>query len=163
VGRILIVDWDVHHGNGTQDIFYGDDQVFFMSMHRFPFYPGTGSETETGTGKGLGATLNLPIAYGTPRQDILDTFARGLEVAASKHKPELILISAGFDAHGLDPIGSLGLAAEDFRTMTRRVVDVSKVYAQGRIVSFLEGGYHPKALADSVHMHIEGFAPSTNN
>jgi acetoin utilization deacetylase AcuC-like enzyme len=155
VGRVLIVDWDVHHGNGTQDAFYDDDAVVFFSIHRYPFYPGTGDADETGTGKGLGATINVPVAFGAPRTAYFDLFQRGLEAAAAKAKPELILISAGFDAHMADPIGSLGLATEDYAELTRRVREVARTYCQGRIVSCLEGGYNLAALGDSVVQHLE--------
>lgn len=155
-GRILIVDWDVHHGNGTQDIFYDDDQVTFFSIHRFPFYPGTGRESETGTGRGLGATINVPVTVGTPRRTYLDMFRRGLEKAAERAKPDLVLISAGFDAHAADPIGNLGLATEDFTEMTKMVRDVAAMHAGGRIVSCLEGGYDLEALAASVLTHLTG-------
>jgi acetoin utilization deacetylase AcuC-like enzyme len=155
--RLLIVDWDVHHGNGTQDIFYEDPQVMFFSIHRFGngFYPGTGAADETGRGKGLGYTLNAPIRYGTSRKDYRDQFTKALDKAADKIKPELVLVSAGFDAHARDPIGSLGLEAEDFAALTRQVLDVAKVHTHGRLVSCLEGGYHLEALAESVQAHLE--------
>jgi acetoin utilization deacetylase AcuC-like enzyme len=153
-GKILIVDWDVHHGNGTQDIFYADDSVFFFSIHRFPFYPGTGAADETGSGGGRGSTLNVPVTFGTSRHDYLEAFTHGLEEAARRSKPDLILISAGFDAHAADPVGNLGLASEDFTTMTRRVKDVAALYCGGRIVSCLEGGYDLTALGESVALHL---------
>jgi len=156
--RILIVDWDVHHGNGTQDIFYESGRVFFFSAHRFPFYPGTGDEDETGRGGGLGATFNLPLAYGISRKEYLTRFESMLGDAARKCKPQLILLSAGFDAHRLDPIGSLGLETEDFGTLTRMVLDVAKSYCEGRMVSLLEGGDHLGALAESVEVHLKGIA-----
>ena len=152
--RVLIVDWDVHHGNGTQDIFYADASVTFLSIHRFPFYPGTGAANETGTGAGLGATINLPIAYGTPRERYFETFTAGLEQAATSD-PELILISAGYDAHQLDPVGSLDLETEDFGRLTELVMQIADAHCQGRIVSLLEGGYNPQALAESVRLHVE--------
>jgi acetoin utilization deacetylase AcuC-like enzyme len=154
--RILLVDWDVHHGNGTQDIYYEDSEVLFLSIHRYGnrFYPGTGAATETGRGKGLGYTLNVPVRFGTPRKGFHDLFTRALEKAAAKIKPELVLVSAGFDAHALDPIGSLGLEVEDFVTLTRQVLDVAKTHAHGRLVSCLEGGYHLEALAESVQAHL---------
>ncbi len=156
LNRVLIVDWDVHHGNGTQDVFYEDPRVLFFSIHRFGngFYPGTGAENETGRGKGLGYTLNAPIRYGTSRKDYLDRYRGGLEKAADKIKPELILVSAGFDAHARDPIGSLGLATEDFVPLTRAVLEVARTHAQGRLVSCLEGGYNLDALAESVEVHL---------
>lgn len=157
LNRILIVDWDVHHGNGTQDIFYEDPQVVFFSIHRYGhgFYPGTGAADETGRGKGLGHILNAPVAYGTSRKTYRDLFTRGLEQAADKIKPELVLVSAGFDAHVRDPIGSLGLDVEDFVTLSRQVLDVARTHAAGRLVSCLEGGYHLQALAESVQAHLE--------
>jgi acetoin utilization deacetylase AcuC-like enzyme len=156
--RLLIVDWDVHHGNGTQDIFYADDGVFFLSIHRYPFYPGTGSADETGTGRGLGYTLNIPVRFGTPRQEYHRLFLQGLERAASISRPELVLISAGFDAHREDPIGSLGLEVEDFAELTRWVQEVAEVHAQGRVVSCLEGGYHLDRLAECVEVHLRQLA-----
>lgn len=154
--RVLIVDWDVHHGNGTQDIFYSRPDVTFFSSHRFPFYPGSGSSDETGTGPGLGHTFNLPVEFGTSRRTFLDAFTRQLEDAARAARPQLILLSAGFDAHRLDPIGSLGLETEDFATLTQRVRDVARATCGGRLVSLLEGGYHVEALADCVALHLEG-------
>ena len=152
--RVLIIDWDVHHGNGTQDIFWTDSQVAFLSIHRWPFYPGTGGAEETGSGPGLGTTSNIPLAMGTSRPDYLDEFRKGIEKLAAKHQPDLILLSAGFDAHHEDPIGSLGLIDEDFETLTRCVLDVAAVHCEGRIVSLLEGGYNPQALARCVKIHL---------
>lgn len=156
VDRVLIVDWDVHHGNGTQDVFYDDLSVFFLSIHRFGhgFYPGTGAADETGTGPGLGATLNVPIRYGASREVYFAAFAEALDKAADASRPELVLVSAGFDAHRLDPIGGLGLEAEDFAELSRRVVDVARTHAGGRLVSCLEGGYHWQATAASVSEHL---------
>ncbi|HZZ72796.1 MAG TPA: histone deacetylase [Pirellulales bacterium] len=153
--RVLIVDWDVHHGNGTQAMFYEDPQVGFFSSHRWPFYPGTGDAAETGRGPGLATTCNLPIAYGTPRAEFLGQFVRELSDFAARIQPQLVLISAGFDAHRLDPIGSLELETEDFATLTQAVQQIAAVYAGGRIVSVLEGGYHVAALADSVQVHLQ--------
>jgi acetoin utilization deacetylase AcuC-like enzyme len=157
LNRLLIVDWDVHHGNGTQDIFYEDDQVFFFSIHRYGggFYPGTGAREETGKGRGVGFTLNAPIRYGTSRREFHDHFTAGLEKAADKIKPELVLVSAGFDAHRSDPIGSLGLEVEDFITLTKKVREIANTHARGRLVSCLEGGYNLDALAESVQVHLE--------
>jgi len=155
--RILIVDWDVHHGNGTQDIFYDDPRVMFHSIHRYGhgFYPGTGAAEETGRGPGLGYTLNTPIRLGTSRREYHARFAAAVEKAADKIKPELVLVSAGFDAHGLDPIGSLDLETEDFAVLTCLVREVARTHANGRLVSCLEGGYHLDALAESVQAHLE--------
>jgi acetoin utilization deacetylase AcuC-like enzyme len=157
LSRILIVDFDVHHGNGTQDIFYEDGEVMFFSIHRYGmgFYPGTGAADETGRGKGAGHTLNAPIRFGTSRKDYHAAFDKALEKAANTIKPELVLLSAGFDAHGKDPIGSLGLETEDFTTLTRKVLAVAKTHAKGRLVSCLEGGYNLDALAESVQAHLE--------
>ncbi|MBS0267274.1 MAG: histone deacetylase [Planctomycetes bacterium] len=153
--RVLIVDWDVHHGNGTQDIFYDRDDVFFFSAHRFPFYPGTGASHETGRGRAMGTKFNLPIQFGLPRKSYIEAFHSTLEQAANRCKPELILISAGFDAHAADPIGSLRLETEDFEPLTKLVRQVADQYCQGRIVSLLEGGYNVEALAESVACHME--------
>ena len=156
VDRVLIVDWDVHHGNGTQDTFYADGQVGFFSSHRWPFYPGTGTSDETGTGDGLGATRNLPFAFGTPREEFRSRFTAELEEFASRMRPQLVLVSAGFDAHRTDPVGSLGLEVEDFAELTQVVLEVAKVHAGGRVVSLLEGGYNPPVLAESVEAHLRG-------
>ena len=155
VDRILIVDWDVHHGNGTQDIFYDDERVFFYSIHRYPFYPGTGSDRETGTGKGLGYTLNKPMEFGTSRQTFLSEFVSGLEAAAKKCKPDLVLISAGFDAHKDDPVGNIGLETHDFAAMTCDVMNVANDYCGGRLVSTLEGGYNLGVLPDCIEAHLK--------
>ncbi|WP_442482118.1 histone deacetylase family protein [Aeoliella sp. SH292] len=153
--RVLIVDWDVHHGNGTQDLFYDDPRVAFFSAHRYPFYPGTGAADETGTGDGIGATLNLPMALGVSRDRYLAEFTRELEDFADRHRPQLVLVSAGFDAHRLDPVGSLGLESEDFDALTSAVQNVAAAHAEGRLVSVLEGGYHPAMLAESLAVHLE--------
>jgi acetoin utilization deacetylase AcuC-like enzyme len=155
--RVLIVDWDVHHGNGTQDVFYNDPRVLFFSIHRFGmgFYPGTGDADETGESQGLGYTLNAPIRFGTARKDYRAVFRNALEKAADKIKPQLVLVSAGFDAHALDPIGSLGLEIEDFAWLTQQILDVARTHAGGRLVSCLEGGYNLNVLAESVQCHLE--------
>ncbi len=155
LSRVLIVDFDVHHGNGTQDVFYADGNVHFLSLHRWPFYPGTGAQDETGTGDGVGATWNVPLQYGISRRDYLAAFDRTLELAASRCRPELVLISAGFDAHAADPIGDLGLESEDFGTLTQRICEVAESWCDGRVVSLLEGGYHVDRLAESVQAHLE--------
>jgi acetoin utilization deacetylase AcuC-like enzyme len=155
LNRVLIVDWDVHHGNGTQDTFYESDAVYFLSIHRYPFYPGTGAAHETGTRQGLGTKFNLPVRFGMSRQSYVEAFHTALETAATRCRPELVLISAGFDAHAADPIGSLGLESEDFAPLTKLVRQVADQYCQGRVVSLLEGGYNVKALAESVACHLE--------
>ena len=152
--RVLVVDWDVHHGNGTQDTFWSDEQVGFLSIHRWPFYPGTGRASETGAGPALGTTLNLPVEFGTARNIYLDRFRGGLEDLAARIKPQLVLVSAGFDSHRTDPIGSLGLETEDFAPLTEAVLEVAAAYAGGKLISVLEGGYNPQALAESVEVHL---------
>ncbi len=154
--RVLVVDWDVHHGNGTQDVFYGDERVGFFSIHRWPFYPGTGDWDETGTGAGRGATVNLPISFGTSRETYHDKFAIELEKFADRLRPQLVLVSAGFDAHRTDPVGSLGLEVEDFAELTAVVRRIAATHAEGRIVSVLEGGYNPPVLAECVETHLRG-------
>jgi acetoin utilization deacetylase AcuC-like enzyme len=156
--RILVVDWDVHHGNGTQDIFYEDARVMFFSAHRYPFYPGTGSAAETGHGPGLGYTLNLPVAYGTKPAEYCQRFASALELSANRIRPQLVLLSAGFDAHRRDPIGSLDLEIEDFAVLGELVIAVAKSWCSGRLVSVLEGGYNLSVLADCVEQHVRQLA-----
>jgi len=155
--RILIVDWDVHHGNGTQDIFWADPTVYFLSIHRFGhgFYPGSGNADETGTGPGLGFTVNVPISHGTSRPDYAAAFRYAIEKAADRMKPDLIILNAGFDAHKRDPIGSLGLESEDFTDMTKTLLAVADTHCHGRLVSCLEGGYNLEALAESVQAHLD--------
>jgi len=153
--RVLIVDWDVHHGNGTQDAFWEDPQVGFLSIHRWPFYPGTGAADETGAGKGRGTIKNLPIEMGTSRERYRDEFRGALEKMSERMKPQLILVSAGFDSHREDPIGSLGLETEDFAALTDIVLDCAAQHADGRVVSVLEGGYNPSRLAESVEVHLQ--------
>ncbi len=155
IDRILIVDFDVHHGNGTQAMFWEDASVGYFSMHRSPLYPGTGDATEVGGGAGVGTTLNMPVSFGTPREEQLIQFERKLTVFAEKIRPQLVLVSAGFDSHKDDPIGSLGLESDDFRTITHRLLDVASEYAEDRLVSVLEGGYNPHALTDCVATHLE--------
>ena len=153
--RVLIVDWDVHHGNGTQAAFWEDEQVGVFSIHRAPFYPGTGDEDETGAGKGLGTTRNLAIRFGTPRREYVARFADELASFADRIRPQLVLISAGFDTHVQDPVGSLELEDEDFVSLTNIVFDVADQSAQGRVVSVLEGGYNLRVLPGSVAAHLE--------
>lgn len=155
LSRVLIVDWDVHHGNGTQDFFFESSNVAFFSIHRYPFYPGTGRKDETGRGAGLGHIFNAPVRFGTSRKEYFATFGNMLEKAAERIKPELVLVSAGFDAHADDPIGSLGLEVEDFTQLTELVLAVAKTHAQGRLVSFLEGGYNLQRLPECVTAHLD--------
>ena len=152
--RVLIVDFNVHHGNGTQAIFWEEPRVGFLSIHRWPFYPGTGSADERGGGDGWGTTVNLPIEAGTSRTEYMDVFAARLQSFADHVRPQLVLVSAGFDAHRSDPLGNLGLEAEDFATITDRILEVAAMHAGGRVVSVLEGGYNPPALAECVGEHL---------
>lgn len=154
LNRVLVVDWDVHHGNGTQDTFWEDEQVGFLSIHRWPFYPGTGSGDETGSRAGLGYTVNLPTPFGVSRQDFRTRLQDELERFATKVRPELILVSAGFDAHTFDPVGSLGLEVEDFAMLTQTVQEAAEAFAQGRLVSVLEGGYNLDVLPLCVEAHL---------
>jgi acetoin utilization deacetylase AcuC-like enzyme len=152
--RVLIVDFDVHHGNGTQATFWEDPRVGFLSIHRYPFYPGTGAADERGEGDGWGTTANLPIEFGTPRSEFQEVFAARLQSFADHIRPQLVLISAGFDAHRSDPIGNLSLEAEDYATLTDRILEIAAAHAGGRVVSVLEGGYNPPALAQCVEEHL---------
>ena len=151
--RVLIVDWDVHHGNGTQDMFYTDDSVFFFSTHQSPWYPGTGAATETGEGKGKGTTLNCPFPEGS-RKEVVDAFRQKLTAAADAFKPALVLISAGFDSRLGDPLGRFRLTDDDFGDLTRIMLDVAEKHAGGRVVSVLEGGYSLEGLAAGVVAHL---------
>ena len=154
VDRVLIVDWDVHHGNGTQAMFWEDPRVAFFSIHRHPFYPGTGTADETGAGDGRGATMNLPTPRGTSAAEFLQAFASRLEEFANRMQPQMVLVSAGFDAHRRDPVGSLGLDAEHFIELSKVVLAVAASHCGGRVVSVLEGGYDPNDLAECVELHL---------
>jgi acetoin utilization deacetylase AcuC-like enzyme len=150
VGRVLIVDWDVHHGNGTQDIFYRDASVFFFSSHQWPLYPGTGRADETGDGPGEGATMNFPFPAGAGRREILGAVENHLLPAAARFQPDLVLISAGFDSRVDDPLGRFTLTDIDFADLTRAVMGI----AGGRVVSVLEGGYNLAGLASAAAAHV---------
>jgi acetoin utilization deacetylase AcuC-like enzyme len=154
VGKVLIADWDVHHGNGTQDIFYEDDSVFFFDTHQHPLYPGTGDAEETGTGKGLGFTMNNPFPAGSGRKEILGVFETRLVKAMEKFKPELIFISAGFDSRLGDPLGGFTLVDDDFMDLTRLMKKLAKEHAGGRLVSVLEGGYNLEGLGKAASAHL---------
>lgn len=158
LGRVLIADWDVHHGNGTQDIFYEDETVFFFSTHQAPWYPGTGAAGETGAGKGLGYTLNCPFPAGSGRKEILGAFQDRLLPAMAKFKPELVLISAGFDSRVGDPLGKFTLTDEDFTDLTKLMVGLAREHAGGRLVSLLEGGYSLEGLGKGVAAHLAALA-----
>lgn len=153
--KILIVDWDVHHGNGTQDIFYDDPKVFYFSTHNGRIYPGTGHANESGKDAGLGFTLNFPLdPYKNPRMAIKDVFQHILAEKMKDFQPELVFISAGFDAHERDPLGGFNLTTKDFEELTEIVKDIAETYSQGRLISVLEGGYDLAALAEVIPAHV---------
>ena len=154
LNKILIIDWDVHHGNGTQASFYNDPSVFFFSAHQYPFYPGSGSSEEKGVGHGMGYTLNVPMPAGASIKHYRRAFNLSLTPTAYKFRPDLILISAGFDAHRDDPLATISLKNEDFGELTYLVKDIAEHFCHGRIVSVLEGGYNLSALPRSVYQHI---------
>jgi acetoin utilization deacetylase AcuC-like enzyme len=154
VKKVMIVDWDVHHGNGTQDIFYDDGSVFFFSTHQSPWYPGTGARSERGAGAGIGTTLNCPLPAGSGRSEIFDAFENQLLPAAEKFRPELVLISAGFDSRWGDPLGGFKLTDDDFGGLTTLVLGIAQRYASGRVVSVLEGGYNLAGLATAASAHV---------
>ena len=155
IQRVLIVDWDYHHGNGTQDSFYDDGSVFYFSTHHYGAYPGTGSPEETGSGQGAGTTLNVPLPVGASDAQILAAFEDKLVPAARAFRPDFILISAGFDAMRNDLLGRFDVTPEGFAAITRVVVRLADESAQGRIVSMLEGGYRLDGLAESVVAHVK--------
>ncbi len=155
IGRVLIADWDVHHGNGTQDIFYSDGSVFFFSTHQSPWYPGTGAAEETGEGKGKGTTLNCPFPAGSGREEIAGAFRKKLVPAAQRFQPDLVLISAGFDSRLGDPLGRFTLGDEDFAELTKVMLDIADRHAGGRLVSVLEGGYNLSGLASAATAHVK--------
>jgi acetoin utilization deacetylase AcuC-like enzyme len=148
--KIMIVDWDVHHGNGTQDVFYNDPSVLFVSTHQFPFYPGTGALTEIGTGAGAGYTINVPLPAGCADSEYLQVFTDIIVPAAERFQPEWILVSAGFDPHRRDPLGGMEVTEQGFGAMARRLLLQADKFAQGRIAFLLEGGYDLAGLRNSV-------------
>lgn len=154
VENVLIIDWDVHHGNGTQEIFWRDSTVFYFSTHQFPYYPGTGSGSERGTGKGEGYTLNVPLRMGTSAHDHRQAFTDALHEIEKKFSPDLIVISAGFDSRRGDPLGGLMLEDHDFSEMTKAVLRIAERHASGRVVGLLEGGYNLELLGSSVKAHL---------
>ncbi|MBA2335532.1 MAG: histone deacetylase [Blastocatellia bacterium] len=160
IERVAIIDWDVHHGNGTQGIFYVDPSVFFFSMHQYPWYPGTGARGENGHGRGLGSTLNVPIKAHVPAAEQRRMLESAVGDIASKFKPDLIIVSAGFDAHLTDPLGQLQLEDTDFVSMTKTVKAWANEACAGRIVSCLEGGYNLETLGETVKSHISALSMS---
>lgn len=155
IKKVLIVDFDVHHGNGTQDIFYDDPTVFYYSLHQYPWYPGTGGADERGVREGEGYTLNVPVHAMTPVEDYLRLFEQGMETAMKKLDPDLIIISAGFDAHAADPLGQLILTDESYGRMTARLKEAARTTGNGRVISCLEGGYNLQTLGKTVRAHVK--------
>lgn len=153
--RVLIADWDVHHGNGTQDTFYRDGSVLFFSTHQAPWYPGTGDASERGEGKGEGKIMNRPFPADSGRTEVFGAFHQDLEKAAAEFRPDLVLISAGFDSRAGDPLGRFRLTDNDFRDLTHVMLTIAEKYAKGRLVSLLEGGYSLNGLAAGVKAHVQ--------
>jgi len=161
IERIAIIDWDVHHGNGTQGIFYDDPSVFYFSTHQYPWYPGTGARAETGHGRGRGYTLNVPLRAMTPPADQRRAFDAAISDIATGFAPDLLMISAGFDAHKGDPLGQLLLSDEDFVQMTNVLKQWAAEVCDGRIVSCLEGGYNLETLGETVRAHVRALQSDT--
>jgi acetoin utilization deacetylase AcuC-like enzyme len=160
IERVFILDWDVHHGNGTQHLFEDRPDVFYSSIHRFPFYPGTGAASEAGIGDGEGFTRNIPMAGGAGDADYLRRFEKVIVPDIESFRPDAILISAGFDAHERDPLGGMKVSAEAFGEMTRLVTDAARRHCEGRVLSLLEGGYDAEGLASSVAEHVAALSDS---
>jgi acetoin utilization deacetylase AcuC-like enzyme len=157
-GRVVIADWDVHHGNGTQDVFYTDGSVFFFSTHQSPWYPGTGARSEVGEGKGEGRIMNRPFPAGAGAAEVAGAFREGLAVAMREFKPDLVILSAGFDSRDGDPLGRFRLTDSDFAELTRIALDIADRHAGGRLVSVLEGGYSLTGLASAATAHVSALA-----
>ncbi|MBI5576088.1 MAG: histone deacetylase [Deltaproteobacteria bacterium] len=157
ISRVFIVDWDVHHGNGTQSIFLEDPSVFFFSIHEHPsfLYPGTGRRWETGKGAGEGTTINAPMSPGTGDEEYRLAFEQMLQPAVERFRPEIIMISAGFDAHREDPLADIEVTTEGYRFMTRFVCELAERHCGGKVVSVLEGGYEIPSLVASVAIHVQ--------
>lgn len=158
LNKILIVDWDLHHGNGTQNIFYEDEKVLYFSIHQYPYYPGTGAIQEIGKGKGKGYTINVPILSGCGDSDYQYIFEEILIPVAEKYKPEIVFVSAGFDAHYLDPLGGMQLSCKGYEKLTEIIKNIAEKFSGGKIVVALEGGYNLDALANSVLFVINSLA-----
>ncbi|TGK29490.1 histone deacetylase [Leptospira gomenensis] len=152
--KIFIVDWDVHHGNGTQEIFYSDPDVFYASIHQYPFYPMTGSFDETGFGLGKGTTLNVPMPADSHNSAYIKAFEKKIIPAIEQFRPEVILISAGFDAHKRDPLGGMKVTTLGFEKISDMVLAAAYHICEGRVLSFLEGGYDKDTLAECVDVHL---------
>ena len=154
IKKVAIIDFDVHHGNGTQEIFYNDETVLYGSIHQHPLFPGTGLESETGVGN----IFNAPIESGTSSEEFIKIFKEKILVNVDNFKPEVIIISAGFDAHKRDPLATINLESEDYFTMTQDIVEIAKRHSEGRVISFLEGGYDLLALSESIKSHFMGLS-----
>jgi len=154
IKKVAIIDFDVHHGNGTQEIFYNDETVLYGSIHQHPLFPGTGLESETGVGN----IFNAPIESGVTSEEFLKIFNEKILVSVDNFKPEVIIISAGFDAHKRDPLATINLESEDYFTMTQDIVEIAKHHSEGRVISFLEGGYDLLALSESIKSHFMGLS-----
>ena len=154
IKKIAIIDFDVHHGNGTQEIFYNDNSVLYGSIHQHPLFPGTGLESETGAGN----IFNAPIEAGTSSEEFLRVFNEKILVNVEHFEPEVIIISAGFDAHKRDPLATINLNSEDYFTMTQDIVGIANRHSKGRVISFLEGGYDLQALSESIQSHFKGLS-----
>ena len=163
IGRVLIVDWDYHHGNGTQDIFYNDGSIFYFSTHHYGAYPGTGSAQETGRGAGTGKILNVPMTPGAGDAQFLQAFETRLVPAARNFKPDFILISAGFDSMRNDLLGQFSITPQGYAAMTRIVMRLADEFSHGRVVSVLEGGYRLDGLAESVVAHVKALQGEASN
>ncbi len=153
--RALIVDWDVHHGNGTQDIFYSDPTVFYFSVHQWPLYPGTGRADERGEGAAEGTTMNFPFPAGSGRAEVLGAVRQALIPAMARFRPDIVVISAGFDSRAGDLLGRFTLTDSDFADLTRAVIEIADRHCGGRVVSLLEGGYNLEGLASASRAHVE--------
>ena len=158
LNKILILDWDVHHGNGTQHTFEEDPSVLYISTHQYPFYPGTGAATETGIGRGIGATLNCPMPAGSGDREYEQAFVEKILPKIDEFQPVLIIISAGFDAHKDDPLANINLTTGFFAWMTRVLMEKADVYANGRIISVLEGGYNLQRLPECIAVHVQALS-----
>jgi acetoin utilization deacetylase AcuC-like enzyme len=155
--RVLVVDWDVHHGNGTQEIFWNDGRVLFVSLHQFPFYPGTGGAEEVGEGEGRGRTVNIPMSAGFGNVEYTAAFERVVAPIASAFDPQLVLVSAGFDAHASDPLGGMRVTEQGFASMADTMLSIAREHAGGKLVAVLEGGYDVDALSKSVETVLGRF------
>ena len=161
--RILIYDWDVHHGNGTQHIFESDPDVLYLSTHQFPFYPGTGDFSEAGTHRGLGSTINIPMPAGCGDEELIGVLQRIVIPAAIAFEPDLILISCGFDAHRDDPLASMELSQNGYRTMSRIMRSLAETLCDGRIVFILEGGYSLDGVREGTEAVLEILTTTTTS